>query len=137
MPIPKAASVLAPIALVLAAGCAPAATTEGAPAAGAGAAAAVAVTPEMITAGRQLFTGAGRCGVCHGPQGRGSTLGPDLTDDEWIWVEPGATMHAQVVTIIRTGIEEPRESPAPMPAMGGGNLTEDQLNALAAYVGSL
>jgi len=139
MLIRNATRALAPVALILAASCAPAATTEGAPAAagGAGAAAAVTVTPELIAEGRTVFTGAGRCGVCHGPTARGGSLGPDLTDDEWIWVTPGADMHAQIVEIIRNGIEEPREFPAPMPAMGGANLSEQQLNALAAYIGTL
>jgi mono/diheme cytochrome c family protein len=120
------------LAVAFAAACAPAE-----PAAGPGATAAVTVTPEMIQQGRTLFTGAGQCGICHGPQARGGSLGPNLTNNQWIWVQPGANLHAQVATIIRTGIETPRQYPAPMPALGGGNLTEAQVNALAAYVVSL
>jgi mono/diheme cytochrome c family protein len=120
------------LTVTLAAACAPAE-----PPAGVGAAAAVTVTPEMIQEGRTLFTGAGLCGVCHGPQARGGSLGPNLTNNQWIWVQPDGNVHAQVATLIRNGIEQPRQYPAPMPPMGGANLTEAQVNALAAYVVSL
>jgi len=122
------------VVISLAAGCAPAEP----PAAGPGAAPApVVATPEMIEQGRTLFTGTGRCGICHGPQARGGSLGPNLTNNQWIWVEPGPTIHTQVATIIRNGIEQPRQYPAPMPAMGGGNLSDEQINALSAYIVSL
>jgi len=107
------------------------------PVSGPGAAPAVVVTPEMIEQGRSLFSGVGRCTVCHGPQARGGSLGPNLTNSQWIWVDPTENVFAQVADIVREGIDEPRQYPAPMPAMGGGTLTTDQVNALAAYVVSL
>jgi mono/diheme cytochrome c family protein len=115
----------------IATGCAPAAEPATA------APAAVTVTPEMIAQGRTLFTGQGRCGVCHGPAGRGGSLGPNLTDAQWIWVDPAGNVHNQLFRIIKDGIDEPRQFPAPMPAMGGGNLSDEQIHALAAYVDSL
>lgn len=129
-------SVCAVAAVATAAACAPSATTT--VAAGEAPAAAVGpATPEMIAEGRTLFASTGRCAVCHGQGGRGGSLGPNLQDDEWLWVEPAQPLRPQVAAIIRTGIEEPREFPAPMPAMGGGNLTEQQVAALAAFVESL
>lgn len=126
--------VISCLALAVAAGaCAPS-TAEGPASA---APAAPAVTPELIAQGQTLFAGAGRCGVCHGATARGGRLGPNLTDDEWIWVEPGANMHTQIFDIIKNGIATPRQYPTGMPAMGGGNLTDEQVHALAAYVGSL
>jgi mono/diheme cytochrome c family protein len=131
--IPRAVVVLAVAAL--AGACAPAIEAPVGPGAGV---APVQITAEMVDQGRTLFTGAGRCGVCHGPQGRGGSLGPNLTDAQWIWVEPGSpNMHAQIYGIIRDGIENPRQYPAPMPAQGGGSLTVDQMNALSAYVMSI
>lgn len=122
-------------AVLLAAGlqaCAPAVDT-----AAPGAPAAVTITPEMIAQGQALFVGAGNCRVCHANNARGGSLGPDLTSDDWIWIQPGQDLHTQLVAIIRDGIPQPRQFPAPMPARGGGSLTDAQIEALAAYVGSL
>ena len=134
MMLNRGCQALAAVALLaLVSACAPSAA---APAAGPAAAVAPA-TPEMIAQGRTLFSGPGRCSVCHGQQGRGGSLGPNLQDDEWIWINPAQPVRAQVAQIIRAGIETPRQYPAPMPAMGGGSLTPDQISALAAYVESL
>jgi mono/diheme cytochrome c family protein len=68
----------------------------------------------------------------------GTALGPNLTDDTWIWIEnPGVDLQAKLVAQIRSGAPRPKEFPAPMPPMGGASLTEDQLQAVAAYVASL
>jgi len=113
-------------------GCASAGTS------GAGAPAAITITPEMIAEGRTLYTGAGRCGVCHGPMGRGGRLGPNLTDDTWIWVDTAQDFHTQVFNIIKNGVPEARQTAGGiMPAMGGGSLTDVQIHALAAYVATL
>lgn len=82
--------------------------------------------------GRRLFTAQGGCHACHGPQATGTQLGPNLTDDQWLNVaEP--TMD-EVMRVIREGVTQPVEYPAPMPPMGGARLTDDQIHALAAYV---
>ncbi len=129
-----ARALLAPVALVIAAACAPAATTAGA---GGGATAAFG-TPEQIAEGRRLFQSDGRCGLCHGNTGVGGRLGPSLTDDRWIWLQPGSpTFRTDLMTIIRVGVPNPREFQSPMPAMGGAQLFEAQIEALAAYVASL
>lgn len=90
------------------------------------------VTQEQYDEGRRLFAGQGGCAACHGPQATGTGLGPDLTDDTWLNVsEP--TM-AEVMRVIREGVQQPVQYPAPMPPMGGARLTDDQVHALAAYI---
>lgn len=93
------------------------------------------VTQEEFDQGQQLFAGPGGCQACHGPDGTGSQLAPDLTDDEWLNV-PGPDIDV-LAELIRTGVAEPQQHPAPMPPMGGANLSDDQVRALAAYVASL
>ncbi len=93
------------------------------------------VTMEMVTQGRQLFTGQGGCIACHGPQAKGTQLAPDLTDTTWINVS--GRNYDEIVTLINTGVPQPASHPGPMPPMGGANLTSDQVHALAAYVISL
>lgn len=93
---------------------------------------------DIVAMGEQVYNGPGICFSCHGPAGQGSPLGPDLTDDNWLWIEnPQENLQAKLVTQIRTGVAQPKEYPAPMPPMGGANLTEEQLQAVAAYVASL
>ncbi|NIP83220.1 MAG: glucose dehydrogenase, partial [Gemmatimonadetes bacterium] len=65
----------------------------------------------------------------------GTQLAPDLTDDEWINVS-GPEM-TEVVELIKTGVSQPRQHPGPMPPMGGASLSEEQVQALAAYVVTL
>ena len=99
---------------------------------------AMAPTPEMIAEGGQIFGGAGRCAVCHGNGAVGGRFGPNLTDDDWAWIDPASPSAMEdVADLIRTGVTEPRVSDAGMPPMGGGNLTDGQLSALAAYILSL
>lgn len=93
------------------------------------------VTQEQFDEGRQLFAGQGGCHACHNPEATGTQLAPDLTDDEWINVS-GPDME-EITELINTGVPEPVEHPAPMPPMGGANLTEAQVEALAAYVASI
>lgn len=93
------------------------------------------VTQEQVDEGRQLFTGQGGCHACHGPQATGTQLAPDLTDGEWINI-PEPSLES-VVQLITTGVQQPKQHPAPMPAMGGANLSDDQVRALAAYVLSI
>lgn len=38
-----------------------------------------------IAAGKAIFTDPSKCVVCHGPEGGGNAIGPNLTDDYWIY----------------------------------------------------
>ena len=95
-------------------------------------------TAELVSQGQQVYAGQGICFTCHGQQGQGTPLGPNLNDGEWLWVEsPESDLLTQLETIIRTGVAQPREYPAPMPPMGGASLSDDQVRAVAAYVAAL
>lgn len=107
---------------------------EPAPAADAGGTTPAAAGGE----GQQIFAGSGLCFTCHGSDATGTALGPNLTDGQWLWIDSSAgDIEGQLATIIRTGVSQPKEYPAPMPAMGGGQLTDAQVNAVAAYILSL
>jgi mono/diheme cytochrome c family protein len=93
---------------------------------------------DLVEQGRQVFSGPGICFTCHGQGGVGTALGPNLTDDTWIWIQnPQENLQAKLAEQIRAGTPQPREFPAPMPPMGGAALTDEQLQAVAAYVASL
>lgn len=93
------------------------------------------VTQEQFDQGRELFTGQGGCQACHGPDAGGSQLGPNLKDAEWLHL--AGPDPAAIAEVIRSGVAEPAQYPAPMPAMGGASLTDDQIQALAAYIASI
>ncbi|MGH7483600.1 MAG: c-type cytochrome [Longimicrobiales bacterium] len=88
-------------------------------------------TEAMVTEGQQIFSSTGNCFTCHGPDATGTQLAPNLTDSEWINIDGS---YESIIENVRTGVPQPVEHPAPMPPMGGAQLTEDQLRAVAAYV---
>ncbi|MFO7893680.1 MAG: c-type cytochrome [Longimicrobiales bacterium] len=89
---------------------------------------------ELVDRGREVFDGAGACYTCHGGDATGSQLGPDLTDGEWLNVDG---TYASIADVVRTGVSDPVRYPAPMPPMGGANLSEAEACAAAGYVYSL
>jgi mono/diheme cytochrome c family protein len=106
------------------------------PAAAPGAPAAPGAATELVSTGQQVYASAG-CAACHGPQGLGTPLGPNLADGTWIWIEDTADLQTQLANVIRTGVSQPREYPAPMPPMGGASISEEQLQAVSAFIVSL
>ena len=123
-------------------GDAPAADQAQQPAAEAPAAAAPAmnmdlpegVTPEMVTAGEAIFTGAGICYTCHMPGGVGGPLAPNLTDSEWINTDGS---YEGIVQTVTTGVPEPQQHPGLMLPKGGSAISDDDVRAVAAYVWTL
>jgi mono/diheme cytochrome c family protein len=91
-------------------------------------------TAEDVTAGQQIFTSTGNCYTCHGPDGKGTQLAPNLTDAEWINVDGS---FASIQQNVKTGVPQPKQHPAPMPAMGGATLSDDQIRQVSAFVWSL
>jgi mono/diheme cytochrome c family protein len=61
-------------------------------------------------------------------------LGPDLTGKKWLWSDGS---YAGIKKTITDGVPQPKQYRSPMPAMGGAQLTADQVSALAAYIWSL
>jgi glucose/arabinose dehydrogenase/mono/diheme cytochrome c family protein len=91
-------------------------------------------TREMVALGNRIYhgqvAGAG-CTGCHGANGTGSPLGPDLTDKNWLWSDGS---YDGILKTIQDGVAQPKKYRSPMPPMGGAQLTEEQLKAVAAYV---
>jgi glucose/arabinose dehydrogenase/mono/diheme cytochrome c family protein len=94
-------------------------------------------TAAMVARGDRVYhgqEGGASCTGCHGQSGAGSPLGPDLTDKQWLWSEGSYEGIAKTIT---EGVQKPKQYRSPMPPMGGSQLTNDQISALAAYVWSL
>ena len=89
------------------------------------------VTPEQAQDGRERFV---VCATCHGPDARGTQLGPALRDQQWIHIDGS---FEEIQRVIREGVTEPEEYPVPMPRGGGGAFTDEQLRGVAAYVYAL
>ena len=92
-------------------------------------------TPEMVTAGQTIFTGKGMCLTCHGPTATGTPLAPNLTDSEWLNISQGTWDEIQ--TVVRNDVPTPKQHPSPMPPMGGAQLSDQEIQQVAAYVYSL
>ena len=120
---------------------APAGPIAGLPDAGNAAAANSRVPPgataAMVALGDRVFhgevSGAG-CTGCHGTDGGGTPLGPALGTHKWLWSDGG---YAGIRQTIAQGVPVPKKFRSPMPAMGGAELSDDEVAAVAAYVWSL
>ncbi len=84
--------------------------------------------------GKAIFTGKGLCTACHGPEAKGTALAPDLTDGTWLHADGSVE---SIVKVVTSGVPQPKEHPAPMPPMGGAQLTAAEIQAVARYVASL
>jgi mono/diheme cytochrome c family protein len=92
---------------------------------------------EMLELGYRIFHGqvaSGTCAGCHGADGKGTPLGPDLTSGQWLWSDGS---YGGIERTIRSGVPHPKEYRSPMPAMGGAQLSKRQVGAVAAYVWGL
>jgi mono/diheme cytochrome c family protein len=95
-------------------------------------------TQEMVALGNRIYhgeVGGAACAGCHGANGTGSPLGPDLTGKKkWLWSDGS---FAGLMKSITEGVPKPKQFRSPMPPMGGAQLTPEQVKALTAYVWSL
>lgn len=94
-----------------------------------------AVTPARVAEGDRLFN-AGACVRCHGPAGVGGANGPNLTAGPWLHA---SSQFADIVRVITNGVpkEQVRDASRRFgmnPRGGPMNLTDDQVQAVAAYV---
>jgi cytochrome c oxidase cbb3-type subunit 3 len=93
-----------------------------------------AASPAQIAKGDTIFHKTGLCYACHGSNAEG-TVGPNLTDAEWIHGDGSVAMIAATVT---AGVpKEKAKSGIPMPPKGGSSISDEDVNAVAAYVHSL
>jgi glucose/arabinose dehydrogenase/mono/diheme cytochrome c family protein len=110
------------------------------PDAGAGLSALTAppgATPTMVALGDRVYhgqEGGATCVGCHGADAKGSTLGPDLTVNKWLWSNGS---YAGITATIAGGVAQPKRFRSPMPAMGGAQLNSDQVMAVSAYIWAL
>ena len=91
-------------------------------------------SPEMIALGDRIYhgqVGGATCTGCHGANGTGTPLGPDLTKQKWLWSDGS---FAGILKVIIEGVPQPKQYRSPMPPMGGAQLSDTQASALAAYV---
>jgi len=93
------------------------------------------VTQERITMGGQLFQSEG-CVTCHGADGKGKPgMTSDLTDGAWKFAGEGG--FETLAKTVQEGLTSDKTGGMPMPAASTRDLTDEQVNALAAYVWSL
>lgn len=86
-----------------------------------------------VERGEALFRGKGVCSACHGPDGEGTQIAPDLTDDEWLHIEEPVTVE-KIAELIMNGVLDPLNHPGIMPPRGGGALSDDEVEVIASYV---
>jgi glucose/arabinose dehydrogenase/cytochrome c5 len=94
-------------------------------------------TAAQVALGDRVFHGevaSAPCIGCHGTDAKGSPQGPDLTNGKWLW---GDGSLASIIQIIKVGVPHPKAYGAPMPPMGGAELTPDQVSAVADYIWAL
>jgi glucose/arabinose dehydrogenase/mono/diheme cytochrome c family protein len=94
-------------------------------------------TPEAVALGDRIFEGqvaSAPCVGCHGTDAKGSPQGPDLTRGKRLWGDGSLASIAHTITV---GVPHPKEYGAPMPPMGGAQLSPSQVSAVAAYIWAL
>jgi glucose/arabinose dehydrogenase/mono/diheme cytochrome c family protein len=94
-------------------------------------------TPAMVALGDRVYhgqAGGATCSGCHGADAKGSPLGPDLTANKWLWSNGS---YAGIAATIAGGVAHPKNYRSPMPAMGGAQLSSDQVMAVSAYIWAL
>ena len=90
----------------------------------------------LISEGDSIFNAAS-CARCHGAEGTGGRLGPDLTDSTW--VQSDGSLEGIRRTVFWGVRRELLSDPSirfEMNPGGGADLSWDQYSALAAYVWS-
>lgn len=95
------------------------------------------INPAEVVLGDSVYhglIGGAPCTGCHGQDAKGTPLAPDLTDNEWLW---GDGSLGSIEQTIKRGVPHPKQHTGAMPPMGGAQLTQPQLRAVAAYVYAL
>ena len=95
------------------------------------------VTQDMVEKGKAIFTGAGNCYACHGQNAQGM-LGPTTNLVEHAqWLHGDGSYQGIAAYVKKGASKEESKSGIPMPARGGSNITDEQVNQVAAYVWSI
>lgn len=91
-------------------------------------------TAAQVALGDDVFhgrVGKATCAGCHGSNGGGTPVGPDLTSGKWLW---GDGSLAAIARTIDQGVPKPKVHLSPMPPLGGAELSHSEAVAVAAYV---
>jgi glucose/arabinose dehydrogenase/mono/diheme cytochrome c family protein len=91
-------------------------------------------TREQLLLGSRIFHGeaaGGTCTGCHGSDGKGTTVGPNLTSGKWQW---GNGSVAAIAATINKGVPVPKHADGAMPPRGGAPLSDADVKAVAAFV---
>ncbi|MBV8574568.1 MAG: c-type cytochrome, partial [Acetobacteraceae bacterium] len=94
-------------------------------------------TAAAVALGERIYRGeigGAPCTGCHGVDGSGSPLGPALTANKWQWSDGSVAGIAKTIT---AGVAQPKAYRGAMPPFGGAQLTQQQVEALSAYVWAL
>lgn len=84
---------------------------------------------DLVTRGDALFHGAATCPVCHGPDLRGTTMGPPLLDALYV---PSHHPDAAIRAAIEHGVAPHHWDFGPMPALT--HIDDEDIDALIAYI---
>lgn len=130
------------VAVTAMAACKPSATvgspSAGAPVANKAPVVPAGVTPATIAEGKTLAEAqANNCIRCHGPELKGGTRGPNLTDSTWVQIDGS---YPEIVRIINEGVPQAKikgNYPNMMAPKGRAPITDAQVNSIAAYLWSL
>ena len=94
-------------------------------------------SPDQVALGERIFLGlakGGTCAGCHGPDGKGSSVGSDLTSGKYLWSDGSVQAITQT---IETGVPKAKEHTGAMPPKGGAQLSQADLTAVADFVWAL
>jgi cbb3-type cytochrome c oxidase subunit III len=88
------------------------------------------ITLDMVQQGKTVFETT-TCFTCHGMDASGTVLAPSLRDQEWLNSDGS---FEGITNTIRAGVMQPVRYPSAMPAMGGAQMTDEQIRNVSAYV---
>jgi mono/diheme cytochrome c family protein len=94
-------------------------------------------SPDQVALGDRIFHGrvaGGTCTGCHGTDGKGSDVGANLTSGHWLWSDGSPQGIART---IERGVPKPKDHIGAMPPMGGAQLSQADVAAVADYVWAL
>jgi mono/diheme cytochrome c family protein len=91
-------------------------------------------SPDQVALGNRIFHGqvdGGACAGCHSADGKGTAVGSDLTSGKWLWGDGSVQAIARTIT---QGVPQPKDHTGAMPPMGGAQLSQADVTAVADYV---
>jgi mono/diheme cytochrome c family protein len=93
------------------------------------------VTAANVEKGQAIFKSAGLCFACHGPDAQGTAAAPKLIDRQFVHSDGS---YDGIVAYLKKGVsKEDSKTGMAMPPRGGSNISDDDVNLVAAYVWSI